>query len=121
MFELSVQRVFSAAHAIVAAGRREAVHGHDWRVTAVVAGDALDSDGLLCDFHELEGQIDRILAPFLNANLNETAPFDRVNPTAERMAQHIGESLAIALPKGVRLKSLSVTEAPGCEATYRPD
>src|SRR5690606_16287926 len=57
MFEISVQRTFSAAHAIVVRGRREPLHGHDWRVTIVVAGNDLDADGLLCDFHALEAAL----------------------------------------------------------------
>lgn len=121
MYELSVQRVFSAAHALLLGGRREPLHGHDWRVTVVVAGTKLDRDGLLCDFHALQAALDSILAPFRNANLNEVEPFTRVNPSAEQVARHIADRLAPALPPGVRLARVHVTEAPGCEATYRPD
>lgn len=120
MFELTVRTEFCAAHAIVIKGEREPVHGHNWRVTVTVAGDALDEDGLLCDFHDLEANLAKIIAPLQNADLNTTPPFDRINPTAERVAQHIGEELAKTLPTGVRLERASVTEAPGCEATWRP-
>jgi 6-pyruvoyltetrahydropterin/6-carboxytetrahydropterin synthase len=120
MFELTVQRVFSAAHAIVIAGMREPVHGHDWRVRATVAGPELDEDLLLCDFHALEAALDRIIAPFQNADLNATPPFDRVNPTAEAVARHIADALAADLPAGVRVAAVAVTEAPGCEAIHRP-
>lgn len=119
MFELSVQRVFSAAHALMLGGRRETVHGHDWRLTVVVAGKGLDADGLLCDFHALEAAVDEVIAPFHNANLNEVEPFTRINPSAERVAQHIAQQLAGAIPRGVSLARVSVTEAPGCEATFR--
>lgn len=120
MFELTVERVFSAAHAIVIAGVREPVHGHDWRVRATVAGPELDEDLLLCDFHSLEGSLDRIIAPFHNADLNATPPFDRVNPTAEAVARHIATALAADLPAGVRVAAVAVTEAHGCEAIHRP-
>ncbi len=120
MYELIVQRVFSAAHAIVIAGEREPVHGHDWRVRATVAGPELDRDGLLCDFHALERSLDAILEPFRSADLNATPPFDAVNPTAEAVARHIADALAVDLPPGVRVASVAVTEAPGCEAIYRP-
>lgn len=126
MHEVSVKAVFSAAHAIVIRGVREPVHGHDWHVTATVGGATLDADGLLVDFHALEAAIGRIIAPFRNANLNESVPFDRVNPTAENVAGHIGARLEAALDldaraRGVRVRSVSVTEAPGCVATWRPD
>ncbi len=124
MFEISVTTEFAAAHAISIAGRPEPLHGHNWRVTAVIAADSLDDDGLVCDFHVVERSLHDIIGRFNNANLNETPPFDRVNPTAERVAEHIGESLitllADALPTGARVQSVEVTEAPGCASVYRP-
>ena len=125
MFRVRAQAVFSAAHALVIRGEREALHGHDWRVTATVEGPGLDGDGLLIDFHALERELGAVVAPFRNANLNHTAPFDRVNPSAENVARHIGEALAARLARvtsagGARLASVTVTEAPGCEAAYEP-
>jgi 6-pyruvoyltetrahydropterin/6-carboxytetrahydropterin synthase len=119
MYELSVQAVFSAAHAIVIRGEREPVHGHTWHVTATVAGESLDADGLLCDFHGLERQLCSVAAALDNCNLNATPPFDRVNPTAEQVARHIARAFGSGLPGGVKLRTVSVTEAPGCTATYR--
>ena len=119
-YELTLRTEFCAAHAIVMKGEREPVHGHNWRLSVVVGGDELDEDGLLCDFHAIERELARIIEPFHNADLNATPPFDRVNPTAERVARHIGESIAKSLPSGVRLVRASVTEAPGCEATFVP-
>ncbi|MEC7384806.1 MAG: 6-carboxytetrahydropterin synthase, partial [Planctomycetota bacterium] len=74
-FELRIERTFSAAHAIVIQGEREPLHGHDWRVLVAVRGPQLDQEELLCDFHAIEQQVDGVIAPFHNANLNETAPF----------------------------------------------
>ena len=120
MFELSVQRVFSAAHALTLAGKRETLHGHDWHLTVVVAGARLDADGLLCDFHVLASAIDAAIAPFHNANLNEVEPFTRINPSAEQVARYIAQRLASVMPDGVSVARVSVTEAPGCQATYTP-
>src|SRR5262249_48635902 len=90
MFALEVETEFSAAHAITIAGTRERVHGHNFRVNAAVSGAALDGDGLLCDFHALERWLAEIVRPFRDGDLNSTPPFDRINPTAERIAEHIG-------------------------------
>jgi len=120
MFELEVRRTFSAAHAIVIRGQRERVHGHDWHVEVVVAGITLDEDGLLCDFHQLEADLDEVLRPMQSSNLNETPPFDTVNPTAEAVARFIGVQMASRLAKNVQLRSVRVTEAPGCAARYVP-
>lgn len=121
MYELSVERDFCAAHAIMIRGEREPVHGHTWRVRIEVAGAALDADGLLCDFHEIERSLDAILAPFRDRHLNEIPPFDARNPTAELVARFIGDAIVAVLPTGVRLVRSSVTEAPGCIAAWRPD
>lgn len=104
------------------AGRREPMHGHNWRVTAVVRGARLDADGLLCDFHLVEATLRDVVAPLHNRSLNEVAPFDALNPTAEHVAGHIGQRLAAGLagrlPAGVGVERVSVTEAPGCRATW---
>lgn len=118
MYLVRIERTFSAAHAIAMRGTQEELHGHDWRVEATVAGPSLDADGLLVDFHALERSLESIIGHFRNRNLNTTPPFDRVNPTAELVAQFIATQLAASLPAGVRVHAVSVGEAPGCTATY---
>lgn len=122
MYSISVEHTFAAAHAIVIAGARERVHGHNWHVTAVVEGSALDADGLLCDFHTLHAVLKEIVAPFENADFNATPPFDRVNPTAELIARHIADGLAARLDESLRpharVASVRITESPGCATTY---
>ena len=120
MFELRVRREFCAAHSLSIAGEIEPTHGHNWTVTAVFGGPTLDDDGLLYDFHELEGHLDAIIAPFHNDNFNETPPFDQRNPSAERIAQYIAEQLQQRVSQSIDVLSVSITEAPGCEATFRP-
>ena len=120
MYELEIRRRFSAAHAISMRGVREAVHGHDWEVTLLVQGERLDGDGLLCDFHAVERELDAILRPLDSRHLNETPPFDRINPTAEHVARHVADAMVPRLPAGVRVASVRVTEAPGCAARFVP-
>jgi 6-pyruvoyltetrahydropterin/6-carboxytetrahydropterin synthase len=122
MYEITVEADFSAAHAIVIAGTREPVHGHNWHVVVTIAGDALDPDGLLCDFHTVQGMLDGFIDPFRNRNLNDTPPFDRTNPTAELVAKHLGDRLAESLNPSLApaawVASVRVTEAVRCRATY---
>jgi 6-pyruvoyltetrahydropterin/6-carboxytetrahydropterin synthase len=121
MFELTVEREFCAAHAIAIDGQREPVHGHNWKVKVMVAGPSLDRNQLLCDFHLIERHLAEVVDRLNTTDLNITPPFDRLNPTAERVAQHIGEELAQRLPANLRLVRSSVSEAPGCTASYLPD
>jgi len=118
MYLVRIERTFSAAHSIVMGGVAEPVHGHNWRVEATFAGAGLDADGLLVDFHAVEGALDAIVGRFHNRSLNGVSPFDRINPTAELVAQYIAVQLGGAVPRGVRVHAVSVGEAPGCTATY---
>ncbi len=125
MYRVRVQGEFCAAHAIRVSGRREPVHGHNWRVTLVAAGRELDADGLLVDFHVLQAALHQVLKSLENKDLNAIEPFVRVNPTAEQVARHIfervWESSRARIPNGVRIESVEVTEAPGCSALYAPE
>ncbi len=121
MYELTVERTFSAAHAIRICGVVEPLHGHNWHVKASVCGHELDDDGLLCDFHTVEELLREICGRFHNGNLNTIPPFDQINPTAELVARHIADQLERRLGAGgVWVLSVSVQEAAGCVATYRP-
>jgi 6-pyruvoyltetrahydropterin/6-carboxytetrahydropterin synthase len=132
VFRLSVETTFAAAHALMIRGQREPNHGHNWHVTVTLAGERLDDDGLLVDFHLVEALLGEVVAPFRNGDLNRAAPFDRLNPSAEHVARHIAESMdrkvREALGSGrdgagavsARVESVRVTEAPGCTAEYVP-
>ena len=121
-YAIEVETSFAAAHAIVLGGVRERLHGHNWRVQVSVGGDSLDGELLLCDFHAVEGMLSAIIAPFRDGNLNETPPFDRMNPTAEALARHVAEALSARLKAAdprVHLEWVRVTEAPNCIAVVR--
>ncbi len=125
MYEIRVEHTFSAAHALTIGSAREPLHGHDWRVRVTLEGPSLDDDALLCDFHTVEDVLRQVCAPFHNQTLNDAPPFSEgANPSAERVARAIADELADrlgeALAPHARIASVSVTEAPGCEATYRP-
>jgi 6-pyruvoyltetrahydropterin/6-carboxytetrahydropterin synthase len=124
MHEISVETEFCAAHALVIAGRREQTHGHNFRVRVTVGAPDLDADGLVCDFHGLEAVVRGLIEPWRDRDLNQAPPFDRINPSAERIAEQVAlgvGSASLELGPGVRVLSVSVTEAPGCVATHRPE
>ncbi|MEM9414018.1 MAG: 6-pyruvoyl tetrahydropterin synthase family protein [Planctomycetota bacterium] len=138
-FEIVYETEFAAAHAIVLPdGSLEPVHGHNWAVAVTVSADGLDGIETVMDFHDLERIVQRITSTWHNRNLNECVPFAAppessegntdarrrhglaLNPTAERVAEHLAHAVAAALPQNVRLVSAAVGEAPGCTALYRP-
>jgi 6-pyruvoyltetrahydropterin/6-carboxytetrahydropterin synthase len=118
-FEISTTRFFSAAHQLVLYdGSLEPLHGHSWKVRITVSASALDSIGVVMDFHELERLADELIVPMHNRHLNDLDVFARLNPSAENVALHIGRSLR--LPAPVALVSVEVWETDGNSAVYRP-
>jgi 6-pyruvoyltetrahydropterin/6-carboxytetrahydropterin synthase len=121
-FQIATTREFAAAHALrLYDGSLEPVHGHNWRVRVTVTAPALDSIGVVMDFHELERLTDAILAPLHNRHLNDVPPFaEGLNPSAENVALHVGRTIAASLPDAVRLTAVDVWETSTNRATYIP-
>ena len=120
MFEVEVSRRFRATHAIILDGVWEDLHEHDWGVWAMLRGEALDSEHLLIDFHALEQALASIVKPFEGATFNGTPPFDNIVPTAERVAEFVGQRLDCVVPDGVVIHGIAIEEAPGCIARWYP-
>jgi 6-pyruvoyltetrahydropterin/6-carboxytetrahydropterin synthase len=123
MFEVTVEEVFAAGHALRNyKGKCENVHGHNYRVQVALEGNELDATGLLVDFADvkriLHGIIDRLDHRFLN----DMAPFDVLNPSAENIAKYIFEELHGGLGENspARVASVKLWETDTCSATYRP-
>jgi 6-pyruvoyltetrahydropterin/6-carboxytetrahydropterin synthase len=117
MFQITITRHFSASHQLrLYDGSLEPLHGHNWVVKVKVSAEKLDSIGVVMDFHELERLVDNIVRPMHNSHLNDHAPLNGQNPSAEMVAQHIGKGLA--LPNGINLESVEVWETPENSALY---
>ncbi len=124
MFEIAVEESFAAGHALRGyKGKCENVHGHNYKVRVTLAGEELDSVGLLYDFVELKRGITAVIKALDHKFLNDLPPFDRVNPSAENIAKYfydeIGRQLA-ASANGARVKEVTVFETESSTATYRP-
>ncbi len=129
---ITITRDFSARHAIMLpTGVLEPSHEHRWRVRVAVTRRGLDAIETVMDFHALEAIVGQVIAPARDRSLNDLTPFAApdghgafgslaVNPTAERVAWWISQAVQLQLPTPVELVSVTVTEAPGCEATWFP-
>jgi 6-pyruvoyltetrahydropterin/6-carboxytetrahydropterin synthase len=124
MFEISVEQTFAAGHALRNyKGSCENVHGHNFKVQVKIEGERLDEAGLLVDFIDvkllMQGVIERLDHQFLN----EIAPFDVRNPSAENIAEYFHEKMTNGLastPVPVRIREVTVWETDIQSATYRP-
>jgi 6-pyruvoyltetrahydropterin/6-carboxytetrahydropterin synthase len=124
MYEVSVDETFAAAHNLRNYhGKCEDLHGHNYKVRVVLAGEELDSTGLLYDFVHLKQVIQGVIRTLDHKYLNELAPFDTLNPSAENLAWHIYDQSSKQLqktPNGVGIASITVWETETSAATYRP-
>jgi 6-pyruvoyltetrahydropterin/6-carboxytetrahydropterin synthase len=122
MFQVSVDEEFSAGHALRGyQGKCENVHGHNYKVRVTLQGPRLDSIGLLCDFTHIKRAIRQIIAGVDHKFLNDQAPFDTVNPSAENLAKYFYEETTRQLPdsaEGARITSITIWETDATSATY---
>jgi 6-pyruvoyltetrahydropterin/6-carboxytetrahydropterin synthase len=119
MFLISVETHFNASHQLVLPdGSKEPVHNHDWKVTANVSSDKLNNMGIVMNFQKLKAMVNEAVAEFDNSAMETIEYFQRNNPSAENVAKYIYEKLYNKLPKGVKLRKISVIEEPGCFAEF---
>ena len=121
MYEVSVEISFRASHQLtLAAGEPEPVHEHQWRVRLQLEGEKLDSDGLLVDFVKAKKLLTQIADELEGKELNKVADLADKNPSAENVARYFYQRLAGQFDAGAHPTAVSVQEAPGCWACYRP-
>jgi 6-pyruvoyltetrahydropterin/6-carboxytetrahydropterin synthase len=119
-YRLRVIARFEAAHHLTSyKGSPEAVHGHSWRVEAVLETAELGPEGMAYDFVEVRDALRGLTSQLDHKHVNTVPPFDRVSPTTERIAAWFFEGLRERLP-GAPLTEVTLWEGPDCSATYRP-
>lgn len=121
MFKISVQKEFSAAHKLVGyPGVCRRIHGHNWKVRAVVATHQVDEIGIGVDFTMLDDILEQTVSRLDHQLINEIEPFDQINPTAEHLAKFIFDSIKDKLPKNVKPIAVEVAESDGFVVIYEP-
>ena len=120
MYEIIVETEFSSAHSIRGyEGSCEALHGHNWRVEVFVRSVELDKLGMVKDFGILKARVRAVVEKLDHRFLNEVAPFDDINATAENIARHIYEELSGALNDAqVKVSKVRVWESSITSAAY---
>ncbi len=117
-FRLRIRSRFEAAHFLTSyRGSPEVVHGHSWRVEAVLTADRLDGEGMAYDFVAIKSVLDDLAGRFDHGNINDLPPFDRISPTTERLAEYFFAELCRRLPEAP-IKEVTVWEGPDCSATF---
>jgi 6-pyruvoyltetrahydropterin/6-carboxytetrahydropterin synthase len=120
MWEITRDTVIAAAHQLrLTKGEGERLHGHNWKIRAVLQARELDARGFVADFADLGAALRALVEPYEHVFLNEMAPFDDVNPTAENLARVVAEGLAGRLDDDrVKVVRVDVWEDEHSCATY---
>lgn len=121
---LTVRGEFSAAHALRHyQGKCENMHGHNYGAELTVRGEKLSSDTeLAMDFSEMKKLFREVLEQLDHHILNETPPFNVINPSSENLARYIWKQLEPCFAQSpVELYSVTVSEKTAQSATYREE
>ena len=124
MFEVMTSEEFEAAHSIPGyPGKCSRLHGHSWKVEAIVRGEELDGLGMLIDFKSVSAALKDALDALDHRHLNELPPFSNgTAPTAENLAAYVYSKMERSeIFQGARnvfLYAIRVWESPHSCAAY---
>lgn len=112
----------SAAHRLPDLGpdhKCSRLHGHNYAVEVVIASEELQEPGLVVDFADLALVGEYLHTALDHRYLNDVLP---VAPTSENFARHVFDWCDghLALPDGVVIEAVRVSETPSTWAEYRP-
>ena len=109
MYEVGVARSFHAAHQLDESQSAGEHHEHDYRVEAIVRGDALEANGMLLDLDALGAGMDKCLDELESVELGALEAFEHENTTVENVAEHIWNHVRQLIDPPPQLTSMRVT------------
>ncbi|MBW2563853.1 MAG: 6-carboxytetrahydropterin synthase QueD [Deltaproteobacteria bacterium] len=121
MYELKIITRFAAAHQLkMVAKKCENLHGHNWKIEVCLAGEALNSAGVLMDFGQLKEFLSEIIERLDHKFLNELESFnDSFPPSSENIAYFIANELKASINNPlVKVSSVTAWESENACATY---
>lgn len=121
-FTVRVEARFEAAHFLREyRGISEPLHGHSYRVEAELSGrgGGLDADAIAVDFVSAKRKLE-VLAKRLDYTcINDVAPFDAINPTAENVAAWFHRELSAAVAgENAIVLAITIFEGPVNSVRY---
>jgi len=121
-YRVTVSARFEAAHNLIDyPGGPEPLHGHSYRVEAVLESKDLQQYDLAVDFRVARNALEAIAGELDYKYLNEHPAFAGRNTSAENLARHFAERLETSGALGwTRVAEVTVWEGPENRATYLP-
>lgn len=120
MYRVTVSARFEAAHNLIDyQGGPEPLHGHSYRVEAVLEADELSAHDLAADFVPARAALEAIAKELDYTYINEHPDFVGRNTSAENLARWFSERLEASGALGSNVAEVTVWEGPENRATYR--
>ena len=112
IYTLKVLADFASAHTLRDyPGACSRMHGHNWKIEAEVQATQLNEIGMAIDFKEIKREVRAIADELDHRYLNDLAPFQDINPTAENIARYFFQRLAQRLNnERVQVSALTIWE-----------
>jgi 6-pyruvoyltetrahydropterin/6-carboxytetrahydropterin synthase len=115
-YTIRVEARFESAHFLREyRGISEPLHGHSYKVEAELAGSGggVDGDDIAVDFVSAKKKLEALAGKLDYACINEVAPFDDVNPTAENIAAWFHRELsAVVAADNAVVTAVTIWEGP---------
>ena len=121
MFTLYVTDSFAAAHRLEEYhGKCEDLHGHNFKVEALVQGGSIGEGGMLLDFAVFKSRLKEILTDLDHKYLNEISFFKERASSSEYLALYIYDRLkGLLRNERVTVHEVRVWESENAYAAYR--
>ena len=123
-FTVRVSARFEAAHFLREyRGISEPLHGHSYKVEADLAARAggVDSDAIAVDFVSARRKLEALAKTLDYGCINDVPPFDRINPSAENIAEWFARELGAAVAgEDAVVRAVTIWEGPVNSVTFRP-
>ncbi|HEV7424940.1 MAG TPA: 6-carboxytetrahydropterin synthase [Thermoanaerobaculia bacterium] len=123
-FTVRVSARFEAAHFLREyRGISEPLHGHSYKVEADLASRAggIDSDAIAVDFVSARHKLEALAKTLDYGCINDVPPFDRINPSAENIAEWFARELGAAVAgEDAVVQAVTIWEGPVNSVTFRP-
>ena len=122
-YTLKVLTDFASAHSLRGyPGDCQRLHGHNWKVEVEVRASALDDIGMAIDFKAVKQAAREVGGLLDHRYLNDIAPFDRLNPTAENIAAwYHGQLVERLNNERVRVHAVTLWETERACVRYSED
>lgn len=122
MYSLGVRKDFIANHFLVGGdwGAENFPHAHHYIAEVIIESRELDKHGYLVDIVEVEAALNKTVAYFRDALLNDKPEFAGLNPSIEHFSRIISEKLLAEInPPGSGAFIVKLWENELCWAAYR--